>query len=178
MTDWLPDSDSLRRPGLVTGGKLGQVRCWLLLIIGLVSGGCDSASFVPARPAELDGSTAGSAVANGVTAHATSPSSASGALHSGARALQLIAGSRDDKDSESLKLTARAVAGNEKARILIAVMGEMDSPGTEAELVRKAITRNPLALIVEPADPADSELAKAVIERENGACRWSSWVNL
>jgi len=35
--------------------------------------------------------------------------------------------------------------------------------------VRKAIARNPLALIVEPADPADSELAKSVIEaRDRG----------
>ncbi len=169
MTDWFPNSKSLQRPGLMTGSKLGQVGSWLLLVIGVVSGGCDSQSFVPARPMELGGSNAGSAVDPNVTAHTTSLSSASGPMHSGARAIELIALSRDFTDSEALKITARAQAGREKSRILIAVMGEIDSPETEADLVRKAVARNPLAVIVEPADPADSELAKALIEaRDRG----------
>jgi ABC-type sugar transport system substrate-binding protein len=55
------------------------------------------------------------------------------------------------------------------SRILISVMGETDSHGTQAELVRRAVNRNCLALVVEPDDPADSELAKAVTEaRERG----------
>jgi ABC-type sugar transport system substrate-binding protein len=78
--------------------------------------------------------------------------------------MELIVGSRDPADSEALKTAARAQAGREKARILIAVTGDKDSPGSEAELVRKAIARNPLVLIVEPSDPADSELAKALAE--------------
>jgi ABC-type sugar transport system substrate-binding protein len=157
----------------MTGSKLGQVSSWLLLVVAAVSGGCDSESFVPARPTELGGSNAGSAVGPGVTAHTPSPSpsssSASVSTHSGARAIEFIAGPRNLPDAEALKATARAQAGRDKTRILIAVTGETDSPGTEADLVRKAMARNPLALIVEPADPADSELAKAVNEaRDRG----------
>lgn len=169
MVYLFPISNSLPRPGPRAGSKLDRVGYRLLLAIGLVCGGCDSESFVPARPAELGGSNAGSTIGSNPTAPTTSPSSASGVIHSGARAIELIVGSRDAKDSESLKLTARAVAGRERARILIAVTGEIDSPGTEAELVRKAITRNPSALIVEAADPADSDLAKALNEaRDRG----------
>jgi hypothetical protein len=81
----------------------------------------------------------------------------------------MIAGPRGPDESDSLKHTARAVAGREMSRILISVVGETDSPGTQAELVRKAVNRNSLALVVEPVDPADSELAQAVTEaREQG----------
>ncbi len=169
MSDWFPNGNSLQRPGFMRGSKLGQASSWLLLVFAVVSRGCDSASFVPARPTELGGSNAGSPVGPGATAHTTSPSSASGSTHSGARAIELITGPRNLADSEALKTTARAQAGRDKTRILIAVTGGTDSPGTEADLVRKAIARNPLALIVEPADPADSELAKSVIEaRDRG----------
>ncbi len=167
MTDSFPNRNSLRRPGLTSESKLGQVSCWLLLVVAVISGGCDSESFVPTRPKELAGPNASLAVGSDVQAHA--PSSASGSMHSGVRAIELIAGPLDATDTEVLKMTARTQAGRDKTRVLVAVTGEIDSPGTEADLVRKAIARNPLALIVEPADPADSELAKAVIEaRDRG----------
>ncbi len=166
MTYLFMNSKLLQRSEPRPGSKHGLAGCWLLLLIGLVCGGCDSESFVPARPAELGGSNAGLAGGTSVTTPTTSQPFSSTALHSGARAIELIAGPRSPDDSALLKLTARAMAGREKSRILISVMGEADAPGTEQELVRKAITRDPLALIVEPVDPADKELAKAVGEAQ------------
>jgi ABC-type sugar transport system substrate-binding protein len=74
----------------------------------------------------------------------------------------VIVGLHDPLESETLQNTARSQAGLERARIQIAVRGEKGNQATEAELVRKAIARNPLVLVVEPSDPADVELAKAV----------------
>ena len=57
-----------------------------------------------------------------------------------------------------MKGSARMQAGSEQGPVADrSVVGEKPTPGPQAELVRKAIARNPLALIVEPADPADLE---------------------
>lgn len=61
-----------------------------------------------------------------------------------------------------MKSHARTQAGIEKVRLQAAVTGEKATPGPQSELVRKAIARNPLALVVEPADPADADLARAL----------------
>ena len=70
-------------------------------------------------------------------------------------------------------------AGYDKARVHIVVPGEVSesagksaaTPKSQAELVRQAIARHPQpqALIVEPANPADPDLAKAI--QEAGAAK-------
>jgi ABC-type sugar transport system substrate-binding protein len=65
--------------------------------------------------------------------------------------------------------SARLQAGLDKVRIQIAIAGEKQDPRSQADLVRTAVARKPLALVVEPADPADPDLAEAVARaRERG----------
>ncbi|MFO0887790.1 MAG: substrate-binding domain-containing protein [Isosphaeraceae bacterium] len=80
------------------------------------------------------------------------------------RAVELVAAPCAPEDVENRRGHARAMAGLERSRIQIAVTGEGGSGESQASLVRKAAGRNPLVLIVEPADPADAELARAVDE--------------
>ncbi len=141
------------------------------MVIGVISGGCQPDSFVPPRPPELAGSASASAEGPAPAAPAPVASSLPGSvpLHSGARAIELIAASRNATESDLIKLTARAQAGRDGVRIRIAVPGEPETPGSQADLVRRAAEQNPLALIVEPIDPADAALAGAVTQaRDRG----------
>jgi hypothetical protein len=134
-----------------------------ILAAAVVASGCDSASFVPPRPAGLVGPGSGApgspaAPAAGVT----------GAPTAGARPIELIVGHREVDESEDLKAKARAQAGIDKARIRISVAGEKETPGRPADLVREASARHPMALVVEVTDPTDRELAQAIGEARAG----------
>jgi ABC-type sugar transport system substrate-binding protein len=139
---------------------------WVLLAACLPFVGCDSESFTPSRPAELTRANTPS-----TPAPAASPAAAPrpGTPAVGARAIELIAAPRAAVESDVMKTSARSQAGMDKVRIQIAVEGENSTPGTQADLVRKAVARNPLAILVEPAEPAGPDLATAVAEaRERG----------
>ena len=57
---------------------------------------------------------------------------------------------------------ARTQAGIDKVKLRSNVLRDADPPAQQVELVREAIARRPLALIVEPADPSDARMAEAV----------------
>ena len=44
----------------------------------------------------------------------------------------------------------------------MSILGEDELPAHQLELVREAIAREPLALVVEPADPTDTQMAEAL----------------
>jgi hypothetical protein len=147
----------------------GSFACAALLATALAAGsfGCGAGDFMPPPPPELQGSADAAVGSAAATPGLAGPSA-------GVRGLELIfSGRLDPEESEVEKSTARSQAGIEKARIRITVPVEA-SPGAQvqpastakdqATLVREAIARRPQVLIVEPADPADRELAKAVGE--------------
>jgi ABC-type sugar transport system substrate-binding protein len=129
-------------------------------VLTVIFGGCGGESFAPPRPPELAGAEAGATTGARPRAGATTPTA--GEPSTSASAIELVVGPRDEIASEMLKSHARSQAGLERARIQIAIQGEKGDQATEAELVRKALARNPLALVLEPSDPADRELRKAV----------------
>jgi hypothetical protein len=93
---------------------------------------------------------------------------AAGATTTGARPIELIAGPREASESEELKGRARSQAGIDRVRIRISVAGEKDTPGRQADLVREATARHPLALVVEVTDASDRDLAQAIGEARAG----------
>ena len=139
-----------------------------------VSSGCGSGDFVPPPPPELQGadsvvraSTVQSLATSG-TGTAPLPTATLGV-----RSIELIMSGRLDlEETEVEKSAARQQAGYEKARLRVTVPGESPSgegqsaatPTDQATLVREAVARHPQVLIVEPADPADPDLARAVRE--------------
>ena len=141
-----------------------RAACAVVILAAVVLSGCDSASFVPPRPAGLVGP------GSGTPGTATAPAAgvAAGATTTGARPIELIASHREATESEELKSRARVQAGIDKVRIRISVAGEKDTPGRQADLVREATARHPLALVVEVTDPADRDLAQAIGEARAG----------
>src|SRR5207248_2529369 len=104
MTRWFQIS-----PNVIRGkGEAESPPRWvcgcLLMAIGLLAVGCDSASFAPARPAELGGT--GSEAAP-VPSASPVPMRTSKSLTSGIKPIELIAGPRLPEDSETLKASAR-----------------------------------------------------------------------
>jgi hypothetical protein len=146
--------------------RLGGDRAWGIwpvLALGLLSWGCDSDWFVPSRPAELTRPVAAASPASTPAAPASSVAApGTGRTAVGARTLELIVGPRSPVQAEMTQNSARLQAGLDKIRIQIAIAGRDPGSGSQAELVRKAVARDPLALVVEPADPADPDLAEAV----------------
>jgi hypothetical protein len=141
-----------------------------MLAIVLLSWGCDSDWFVPSRPAEMTRPVAAASPASPPAASgASAPAHRPGTPPVGARTLELIVGPRSPEQAEMTQNTARLQAGLDKVRIQVTIAGGEQGSGSQAELVRKAIVRDPLALVVEPADPADPDLAEAVARaRERG----------
>jgi ABC-type sugar transport system substrate-binding protein len=140
--------------------------------VSVASSGCGSGDFVPPPPPELQGALGG---APGTTVESLSPSGTAPLpiASLGVRSLELILSGRvDEEETEVEKSAARQQAGYDKARLRISVTGESPSdqgqsvatPTAQAFLVRQAVARHPQVLIVEPADPADADLARAVRE--------------
>jgi ABC-type sugar transport system substrate-binding protein len=163
MQRWLRVPARGSRVGARWLARLSAGRTWLVIaIVGLgMFAGCDANSFVPPRPDDLrvagggvpDPSTARVGLAKGLDSLAAS-----------ARAVELILDRRDADEAEIVTSQARIQAGIDKAKLKINIMQVQDLPARQAELVEEALLRNPLALIVEPADPADRRLAEAVEE--------------
>jgi len=83
------------------------------------------------------------------------------------KAIELVLDRHAAEETEVLKAAARTQAGHDTARLKIAVLGEKDSSARQAALVREAVARHPLALILELADPSDPGLALAVREAQD-----------
>ena len=139
----------------------------------LALGGCDG-GFVPPPPPELRGAVGGSSPSPTSGPVAATPDLL-GAATTGVKSIELVlSGGRDLEEVETEKAAARSQAGTDKARLKITVVGEERSdqapqPTThkdQATLVRDAIAHHPQALIVEPGDPGDRNLAQAIQEAQ------------
>ncbi len=155
---WMPRSQKWR------AGKSGE---WLRGLAGVAilvlliwpASGCDSASFAPPPPDELQ-TAPGSAPPKFLA-----PPAASDVLlppRAGAKAIALVLARHDPDDAEILKSAARTQAGYDKVKLDITMLEDQDLPAQQAGLVHEALARNPLALILEPADTEDKRLAQAV----------------
>ena len=133
--------------------------------------GCGDDGLVPPPPPELKAAGAVNTTVLSTKSGAVS-SDLVGSAAAGVKSLELIlSGGRDPYEIETEKSSARMQAGMDKARLRITVVGEERSDGPEpasiknqVTLVREAVARHPQALIVEPEDPGNLELAKAIHE--------------
>ncbi len=150
------------------------VRIGLLLagsMMGVVAGGCGTGDFVPPPPAELRDQIGGGS-RNATSGKAViDPYTGAG---SRVASIEMIwARGRDGESDGTEKAAARSQAGLDKARLRIlpdedpAASRDPAAPAkSQAQLVRDVLgrTQKPQALIVEPEDPGDPELARAIEE--------------
>ena len=121
--------------------------------------GCDSNSFVPPpRPELQSGGLA--------TSSKTNAGSTTSATPVGGKAIEVVLGHHGVEESELAQGSARKQAGIDKVRIKIAALAEQEPSARQVSLVREALSRHPLALIVEPTTPADPALPAAVLEAQ------------
>jgi ABC-type sugar transport system substrate-binding protein len=138
--------------------------------------GCGNDFVTPPPPVPRDSGGAGERVSTTAVA-----SKAAGPFVSGGtvRRIDFILSSRVDPEQAQIEqITARTQAGYEKARLHF-LPAEADSAPraadaspdsssarskSQAELIRASIAGKPQAIIVDPDDPADKELARAVQE--------------
>jgi ABC-type sugar transport system substrate-binding protein len=120
--------------------------------------GCDSGSFVPPPPEEL-------AESAGSTASDSASGSVGGPMEPvGARTLEVFLDRCSSDVADILKSAARAQAGLDVVKLDINVLGEGDLPTQQVEVVRAALVRHPLAVVVEPVIPPDGRLAAVLSE--------------
>ncbi|MGO9463173.1 MAG: sugar ABC transporter substrate-binding protein [Isosphaeraceae bacterium] len=159
---WMPGSQKRRveKPGEWLRGL--AVLAVLVLFVW-PAGGCDSASFAPPPPDEIQ------TAPGGAPPKFLAPPAASDVLlppRAGAKAIALVLARHDPDDAEIVKSAARTQAGYDKVKLDITMLEDQDLPAQQAGLVHEALARNPLALILEPADTEDKRLAQAVSEAE------------
>ena len=138
----------------------------LMVAAVALSTGCDSSStFLPPPPDELRGASSDESSSSVNVPIPRGLESAS----VGARSIELILGRHEPPELDAYIAAARLQAGVAKFKLRNMSLGTQDPPGKQLELVREAEARNPLALILEPADPSDSQLAEIIQKiRENG----------
>jgi ABC-type sugar transport system substrate-binding protein len=128
----------------------------LAVSTSLISIGCDSNStFLPPPPDGLRDSAS-------VDSIDLPAASAIEGTASGARSIEMILDRRDPSEITGVLTAARTQAGIDKVRLRPKVLGDAEPPSQQVELVREALARHPLALILEPADPSDARLAEAL----------------
>lgn len=143
---WTRDDRDGGRPG---GRPVGWLALFLTTAMAL---GCDSDPFTPPP---RDEPTIDSTTPLAVDSSSASPE---------ARSIELVLDRHDPEESEIFKSAARTEAGRDRLRLRISALENNDLSSRQAELVRQAAGRKPIAVIVEPADPADPRLAQAVAE--------------
>jgi ABC-type sugar transport system substrate-binding protein len=122
----------------------------------IMSIGCDSSStFLPPPPEGLRGA------ASEDTIDVPVPPGLEGAS-AGARSVEMILDRRDSTEIDGVIAAARMQAGIDKVKLRPKVLSDTEPPAHQVELVREAIARQPLALIVELADPTDVQMAEAL----------------
>jgi ABC-type sugar transport system substrate-binding protein len=134
--------------------------CFMLLVCGaILSFGCEPSSFnVPADGPQDDDSEAVSAL----PASSSMTSSGLEAESVGARSIELVMDRRNSDEAEAVRAAARMQAGQDKVKLRTSILGEQDLPARQFEMVREALSRQPLALIVEPADPTNRRLVEVL----------------
>jgi ABC-type sugar transport system substrate-binding protein len=144
----------------------GCLLATLAVSVAISACGCDSSStFLPPPPDGLRGAAAEESASN---INVAAPPRLENAV-AGARSVEVIFDRRDPVEIELINVTTRMQAGIEKVKLRTSFLGANDRPSKQADLVRDAVARNALALVIEPADPTDRQLAEAVQSaRENG----------
>jgi len=154
---WRRKATTLRKVGRFPAGAAGVV---LVMASMTAPFGCDSGSFIPPPPDELRGGTGAPASATssgpGPAGWETEPATA--------KTLEIILDRRDPDEEAIVSAAARTQGGLDMVKLKISLLGEQDLPARQADLVREALARHPLALIVEPADPTDRRLAQVIDE--------------
>ena len=92
----------------------------------------------------------------------------------GASSVEMILDRRDSTEIEGLLAATRTQAGIDKVKLRTKILGDTESPARQVELVREAIARKPLALIVEPADPPTVRCPKPFKKPWQMESPWSS----
>jgi ABC-type sugar transport system substrate-binding protein len=167
MPMWFRFSNSRVRVGLAAA------------MMALGSSGCGTGDFVPPPPPELRGAVGVGSPGMG-SVRGTAKSDLLGSAALAVKGIEVILnGDVDLGEVEVQKAAARTQAGYDRAQIQITVPGEVSEiagksvarPKSQAALVRDALARHPhpQVLIVEPANPADPDLAQAV--QEAGAAK-------
>lgn len=147
----------------VSGGAavgLGKHARWLHALVlaccGWSAAGCDSASFVPPRPAQLSGEAAGAVHAAGPAGAIVGNSSPS------AHTIEVIAGPLEGMDSEALLSVARIEAGLHAVLVDVQVAGQKGNPSKASDLVESVAARKPLALVLFFLDENEPEMARTI----------------
>jgi ABC-type sugar transport system substrate-binding protein len=163
MQRWLRFPARGSRSGARVPARSSGSRAWVVVAaLGLGTfAGCDADSFVPPRSDELR--AAGGGVPDSTTARVGMARGRDAATAS-ARAVELVLDRRDAEEAEIVTAQARIQAGIDKAKLKINMLQVQDLPARQSELVTEALARNALALVIEPADPADHRLADVVHE--------------
>ncbi|MFI5455385.1 MAG: sugar ABC transporter substrate-binding protein [Isosphaerales bacterium] len=150
---WSRKPSTVRKVGWFLAGAAG-------VVLVMAPFGCDSGSFIPPRPDELGGDTGAP-----VSATSTGPGPAGWETEpAAAKTLELILDRRDPDEEGIVSAAARIQGGLDMVKLKISLLGEQDLPARQVDLVREALARHPLALIVEPADPTDRRLAQVIDE--------------
>jgi ABC-type sugar transport system substrate-binding protein len=144
----------LSRMFVVPAGAVLAVSSAMMLI------GCDSkGTFLPPPPDGLRGAVSEDTI--------DVPAPGLEGASSGARSVEMILDHREPIEIDGVMAAARTQAGIDKVRLRAKVLGDADLPSHQVELVREAIARHPLALIVEPAEPCDTRMAE-VLQKAQG----------
>lgn len=127
-----------------------------------VSAGCGDGDFVPPPP-PVSGEAAGA----GTTAPAAGAVDVPVATVAPSRRVDFIPSREINPDEAAGELAgARTQAGYDRARLHIWPDDDTANPGaksrSQVELVRASLAAKPAAMIIDPDDPADKELARAV----------------
>ena len=138
----------------------------LAVAVAITASGCDSSStFLPPPPDELRGPAAEDSASN---INVAVPPRLENTV-AGARSVELILEHRDPNEADLIEMSARTQAGLDKVKLRTVFLGKKDPPARQVELVREAVARNALALVIEPADPTDKKLADVIQNaRESG----------
>ncbi len=131
----------------------------VVIAVALTSFGCDSGSLLPPENPELRGEAGATQVA---VTDSTLARTVSDLAPQPARPIELILNQHDPDYLEVLKTSARTQAGLDKFKLKISVLGADGAPAKQSEIIREALTHHPRALVIEPADLNDPELAKSV----------------
>ena len=162
---WYFPLGSSRNHSKMPATPMMMARAIVALSAATASLGCGSSTFLPPPPEELQSAAAEESASSASVPLPPGLESAS----VGVRSVEIILDRRDPTEIEGERAAARMQAGIDKVKLRMSFLAEQDLPAHQVELVREAVARNPLALVVEPADPTDSRMAEVLQKaRENG----------
>ena len=132
-------------PGFKSGGWKSRVesaaRLAVLAVLVLFvwpAGGCDSASFAPPPPDEIQTAPERASEVPCSPSRVGRPVAAS----AGAKAIALVLARHDPDDAEIVKSAARTQAGYDKVKLDITMLEDQDLPAQQVGLVHEALAQS------------------------------------